>query len=50
MNETEDPVARKKRKQHEAWARWYSSPKGIAYREKYRQRAKELRALKAEAK
>jgi hypothetical protein len=28
----------KRRKQHEAWKRWYESPKGIAYRLKVKQK------------
>lgn len=31
----------KRQKQHEAWERWYKSPKGAAYRQK----VKEKRAL-----
>jgi hypothetical protein len=37
--------AEKKRKQAEAWKRWYLSPKGQAYRQK----DKERRALKEQA-
>lgn len=42
----EDPKDRKKRLQHEAYRRWYTSDKGKAYREANRQRAKEQNALR----
>jgi hypothetical protein len=28
----------KRRKQHEAWKRWYDSPKGAEYRQKLKER------------
>lgn len=39
--ELREKQAIKKQKQHEAWVRWYRSPKGQAYRQKL----KEKRAL-----
>lgn len=34
--EQEDPIAKKKRKQHEAWRRWYAGEGGRRYRERKR--------------
>ena len=34
----EDPIARKKRLQHEAYRRWYTGPKGLAFKEKKRKK------------
>lgn len=42
----ETKEARKKRLQHEAYRRWYTSPKGQAYRDANRQKAKEQDALR----
>jgi transposase len=36
--EEEDPVARKKRKQYEAYRRWYTSQKGADYRQRQKER------------
>ena len=36
--EIEAKKAEKKRKQHEAWSRWYHSEKGAAYRQKRKER------------
>ena len=36
--EKEDPIARKKRLQHEAYRRWYTSPKGAEYRQRQKER------------
>jgi hypothetical protein len=33
-DEFKDKIEAKKRRQHEAWLRWYKSPKGEAYRVK----------------
>lgn len=47
MELSEEEKAKKKQQQHDAWLRWYQSPKGDAYRQK----RKERRALaKSEAK
>jgi hypothetical protein len=40
-DELKEKIEKKKRQQHEAWVRWYRSPKGEAYRQKL----KEKRAL-----
>lgn len=54
MSETETPEtietveqkkARRKQKQHEAWARWYASDKGKAYRLKMNERRRIAAAL-----
>jgi hypothetical protein len=34
----EEKLADKKRRQHEAWKRWYDSPKGKAYTQKRKER------------
>jgi hypothetical protein len=38
VNEEEQKRSEKKRKQHEAWKRWYDSPKGKAYSQKRKER------------
>ena len=38
MNDEEQKKAEKKRKQAEAWKRWYASDKGKAYRLKMNER------------
>ena len=38
MEEQDQKKAERKRKQHEAWKRWYASDKGKAYRLKMNER------------